>query len=131
MPLLAGWNADEIRAGVVLGKQKPTAESFAEETRKRFGEQADAILKVYPAATDAEALESAAALTSDLFMGYSTWKWIEVHTRTGRAPVYRYWFDRPKSRSRRTRRSTACPPPRATSARGTGEISTSPARSTR
>ena len=94
MPLLAGWNADEIRAGVVLGKQKPTAQSFAEETRKRFGDEADAILKVYPAATDAEALESAAALTSDLFMGYSTWKWIEVHARTGQAPVYRYSFDR-------------------------------------
>ena len=94
VPLLAGWNADEIRAGVVLGKQKPTAQSFAEETRKRFGDQADAILKVYPAATDAEALESAAALTSDLFMGYSTWKWIEVHARTGQAPVYRYSFDR-------------------------------------
>ena len=25
VPLLAGWNADEMRAGVVLGKQKPTA----------------------------------------------------------------------------------------------------------
>ena len=24
VPLLAGWNADEVRAGVVLGKQKPT-----------------------------------------------------------------------------------------------------------
>ena len=27
-------------------------------------------------------------------MGYSTWKWIEVHARTGQAPVYRYSFDR-------------------------------------
>ena len=41
------------------------------------------MLKVYPAATDAEALESAAALASDLFIGYATWKWIEVHARTG------------------------------------------------
>jgi para-nitrobenzyl esterase len=94
VPLLAGWNADEIRGGVVLGKQKPTAQSFTEETRKRFGDQSDAILKVYPAATDAEALESAAALASDLFMGYPTWKWIEVHAQTGKAPVYRYSFDR-------------------------------------
>ena len=94
MPLLAGWNADEIRAGVVLGKQKPTAQSFAADARKRFGDHADAVLKAYPAATDAEALESAAALASDLFIGHATWKWIELHAQTGGAPVYRYSFDR-------------------------------------
>jgi para-nitrobenzyl esterase len=94
VPLLAGWNADEIRAGVVLGKQKPTAQSFSGETRKRFGDHAAAILEAYPATTDAEALESAAALASDLFIGHATWKWLEMHVRSGRAPVYRYSFDR-------------------------------------
>jgi para-nitrobenzyl esterase len=94
VPLLAGWNADEIRMGIVLGPRKPTAAGFAEDTRKRFGDQADAILKVYPAGSDAEALESAAALGSDLFIGYSTWKWIEAHQKTGGSPVYRYSFDR-------------------------------------
>ena len=94
VPLLAGWNADEVRGGVVLAKQTPTAQSFTEDTRKRFGDQADAILKAYPATTDAEALESAAALASDVFIGHVTWKWIEMHTQTGKAPVYRYSFDR-------------------------------------
>jgi para-nitrobenzyl esterase len=94
VPLLAGWNADESRASVTMRKEKPTADSFAADTRKRFGADAEAILKAYPAATDAEALESAAALASDLFIGYATWKWIETHRQTGRAPVYRYRFDR-------------------------------------
>jgi para-nitrobenzyl esterase len=94
VPLLAGWNADEMRASVTLRKDKPTAQSFAEETRKRFGDQAEAVLKVYPAGTDEEALESAAALASDLFIGYATWKWVEMHLQTGQAPVYRYSFDR-------------------------------------
>src|SRR5215204_4801215 len=94
VPLLAGWNADEVRSGVVLAKQKPTAPSFTEETRKRYGQDADAILKAYPAATDPEALESAASLASDMFIGYGTWKWIETHAQTGGAPVYRYSFDR-------------------------------------
>jgi para-nitrobenzyl esterase len=94
VPLLAGWNADEVRSGVVLGKVKPTAQNFSEDQRKRFGDQADALFKVYPAATDAEALESAAALATDLFIGYSTWKWLETHAKTGQAPVYRYSFDR-------------------------------------
>jgi para-nitrobenzyl esterase len=94
VPLLAGWNADEIRSSVTLRKQKPTAESFAAEVRKRFGDRADEVLKAYPAATDADAIESAAALASDSFIGYSTWKWIETHLETARAPVYRYSFDR-------------------------------------
>jgi para-nitrobenzyl esterase len=94
VPLLAGWNADEVRAGVVLAPQKPTAQTFADAQRKRFGDAADAILKAYPASTDAEALEAAASLQSDLFIGYNTWKWIELHKKTGKAPVYRYSFDR-------------------------------------
>jgi para-nitrobenzyl esterase len=94
VPLLAGWNADEVRAGVTLAKQKPTAVSFTAETTKSFGDRASAVLKEYPASNDAEALESAAALTSDMFIGQATWKWIEVHQKTGQSPVYRYSFDR-------------------------------------
>ena len=94
VPLLAGWNADEIRAGIVLGKQRPTAQRFNDDVRKRYGDQAEQILRVYQAATDAEAVESAAALGSDMFIGHATWKWIEMHANTGRAPVYRYSFDR-------------------------------------
>jgi para-nitrobenzyl esterase len=94
VPLLAGWNADEIRAAVTLRPEKPTAQTFAENTRKQYGPLADTILKVYPAADDAEALESAAALGSDMFIGYGTWKWIETHLATGKSPVYRYSFDR-------------------------------------
>ena len=94
VPLLAGWNADEARGGVLLGAERPTKDSFEAQTRKRFGPAADALLKVYPAGNDGEALESAAALASDLFIGYSTWKWIEAHRATGSAPVYRYLFSR-------------------------------------
>ncbi len=93
IPLLAGWNADEVRSGVVLGKDKPTAKTFPEQLQKRFGPAAEALLKVYPAGSDAEAVESAAALAGDTFLGYATWKWIELQRRTG-APVYRYSFDR-------------------------------------
>ena len=94
VPLLAGWNADEVRAGVVLGKEKVTAKSFTDDTRKRFGPAADQMLKVYPAGSDAEALESAASLASDVFIRYATWKWIEMQEKTGESPVYRYQFDR-------------------------------------
>jgi para-nitrobenzyl esterase len=51
-------------------------------------------LTAYAASTDAEAIESAAALANDTFIGYATWKWIQAHAAAGRAPVYRYSFDR-------------------------------------
>jgi para-nitrobenzyl esterase len=62
--------------------------------RARFGPAAEALLAVYPAADDAEAVESAAAFAGDLFLVHATWKWIEVHRRTSGAAVYRYRFDR-------------------------------------
>jgi para-nitrobenzyl esterase len=94
VPLLAGWNADEVRSGVVLAKERLTATSFVERTRKQFGGDADAVLKAYPAGSDEEALESAASLASDQFIAHATWKWLETHRQTGRSPVYRYRFDR-------------------------------------
>ena len=94
VPLLAGWNADEIRSSVTLAPVKPTVASFTEQTRKRFGPAADAMLKVYAPTTDAEAIEVAAALASDTFIGYATWKWIQVHAATTKVPVYRFSFDR-------------------------------------
>ena len=94
VPLLAGWNAGEVRSSVTLRPQKPTAESFKADLAKRYGASADAIAKAYGGATDAEALEAAAALASDSFISYGTWKWLEVHRATSGAKVHRYLFDR-------------------------------------
>jgi len=93
VPLLAGWNADEVKMFILMAPQKPTAKSFAEQAEKRFGARAPAFLKLYPAATDAEALTSAEDLASDDFISFSTWKWIEMQRKTGNAPVYHYRFE--------------------------------------
>jgi para-nitrobenzyl esterase len=122
VPLLAGWNADEVRSSIVLAKEKPTAASFIERTRKQFGADADALLKAYPAASDAEALESAASLGSDLFIAYATWKWIEMHRQTGRSAVYRYRFDRAIPIAPGTKVNGVAATPRDIGARHAGEI---------
>jgi para-nitrobenzyl esterase len=93
VPLLAGWNADEMRAAVVMAKTKPTVASFTEQAQKEFGADADKFLKLYPATTDEEAVASASDYAGDRFIAYSTWKWIEAQVETGKAPVYRYRFD--------------------------------------
>jgi para-nitrobenzyl esterase len=92
VPLLAGWNADEARAGILFAKPPVTAESFTAEADKEFGDRAKDFLAVYPATTDAEALTSAGDFASDRFIAFSTWRWIEAQIQTGNAPVYRYFF---------------------------------------
>ena len=92
IPLLAGWNADEARASVIMNPVQPTVASFTEQANTDFGDRAKAFLAVYPAATDAEAIRSAGDFASDRFISYSTWAWIEAQVKTGDAPVYRYLF---------------------------------------
>jgi para-nitrobenzyl esterase len=93
IPLLAGWNADEVRMMVMMPKEKPNAKTFPDRLRQQFQENGDAALKVYPASTDEEALRSAGDLASDSFIVFGTWKWLEMQTKTGK-PVYRFEFDR-------------------------------------
>jgi len=93
VPLLAGWNADEGSYHAIFKDEKPTAENFIAWARKQYGKQADEFLRFYPAATDAEAKESAGAAMGDAFIGYSTWKWINMQLKTGQSPVYRYRFE--------------------------------------
>lgn len=98
VPLLAGWNADEGKAQILMSPQQPTARSFQEMAEKRFGESATEFLKLYPAANDAEALVSAETLSGDDFIAYSTWKWMDLHSKSG-ATVYQYHFEQvPKAK---------------------------------
>ena len=93
IPLLAGWNADEMRAVVTFANPPVTAQSFRKQAGKLFGANAGAFLKVYPAGTDAEAVRSAGDFASDNFIVFSTWCWINAQVQTGDAPVYHYQLD--------------------------------------
>jgi len=92
VPLLAGWNADEGKAQVLMSPQKPTAASFKEMAEKRFGPNSAEFLKLYPASNDDEALVSAVTLSGDDFIAFSTWKWMDLQARSG-AAVYQYHFE--------------------------------------
>ena len=93
VPLLAGWNADEMRMAVLLAPVKPNAKTFAEQLHKQYRDRGDEALKLYPASTDEQAVQSAGDLASDNFIVFGTWKWIDVQAKIGK-PVYRFEFDR-------------------------------------
>ena len=95
VPLLAGWNTEEMGARAIL-RDDPTPESMSKLLTTTFGDQAADAAQVYPSRTNDEALRSATGLAGDQFIAYSTWKWLEEHARTSGKPVYRYLFSRPR-----------------------------------
>ncbi len=93
VPLLAGWNADEGSYHSIFGKEEPNVANYKARLQALFGDKADALFSHYPATTAEEAKRAAQDLSGDQFIGFSTWKWIEMQSSTGAAPVYRYRFE--------------------------------------
>jgi para-nitrobenzyl esterase len=96
VPLLVGWNSEEASYAVLLAGQDPTVGQYRTVVRSRFGARAEQVLQLYPATTNDEVVAAATDLASDIFLGYSTWKWADLHGRTGGQPVYRYLYAHPR-----------------------------------
>jgi para-nitrobenzyl esterase len=96
VPLLVGWNSEEMTWRALLEGEEPTPENYDKAVRKLYGNRADKVLKLYPASTGDEVVESATDLASDRFIGYSTWKWFDLQTQTGGNPVYLYFYSHPR-----------------------------------
>jgi para-nitrobenzyl esterase len=96
VPAIIGWNRDE-RAGTLSNGM--TAEKWRAFADEHYGKRAAAFLAAFPGRSDEESVHSADAYTTDAFIVASAWKWAEAHSRTGKAPVYRYCFDLPATPS--------------------------------
>jgi para-nitrobenzyl esterase len=101
VPLLAGSNQDE---GTFF-LQPTSAEKFMERSRARYGEQADAFIKLYPAGSDEEANASQLAAFRDE-LAFVMRVWARAQSKTGRSKAFLYYFTHQP------------PPPVGTSARG-------------
>jgi para-nitrobenzyl esterase len=87
VPLLDGSNQDE---GTFF-LQPTTAAKFVERSRKRFGDQADPFLKLYPASSDEEANASQLAAFRDE-LAFVMRVWTRAQTRTGHSKAFLYYF---------------------------------------
>jgi para-nitrobenzyl esterase len=96
VPLLVGWNSEEANYRAILGQDRPTRENYMKALQKMFGAQAEEVLQQYPATTEDEVMQAATDLAADRFIGFNTWKWGDLHGKTGGQPVYRYWYNRPR-----------------------------------
>ncbi|HEX7849454.1 MAG TPA: carboxylesterase family protein [Sphingomonas sp.] len=90
VPLLAGFNQGEIRSLMILAPKPPaTAAEYEATIRDRYGDLADAFLRLYPA-TDYK--ESIIATTRDGLYGWTAERMARKQTALGQR-AYLYLFD--------------------------------------
>jgi len=91
VPLLAGWNRDERAA--TLSKDM-TVDKWKVFAQIHYGAHAKDFLAAFPAITDEQAVRAADDYTTNQFIAFGTWKWVEAQATAG-VPVYRYHFELP------------------------------------
>ncbi len=101
IPLLIGGNSTEVPITIFLGDKPQTIAALKEAISGRFGDNTDKILEAYGFKTDADVAGlPGARLAGDMFVGFGTWKWSDMHKKTGGQPVYRYLYCHPRPEMR-------------------------------
>lgn len=96
VPLLAGVNSEESGYSGILGREKPTVENYRKALERLYPGKADQVFKLYPATNETEVMDAAQDLASDRFISFSTWKWMDVVTKTGGKQTFYYLYARPR-----------------------------------
>ncbi len=90
VPLIAGFNQGEIRSLTMLAAKPPASTAaYEKEIRARYGDLADAFLKLYPAA---DYRESVLTTPRDALYGWTAERLVRKQTAIGQ-PAYLYLFD--------------------------------------
>lgn len=87
--LLTGWNQDE---GMILGKPKD-AMQYVNDIKVQYKEDADQLLKYYPATSDENAVKSQVYISRDQVFGIQNFTWGNISSRNG-SKVFVYRFTR-------------------------------------
>jgi para-nitrobenzyl esterase len=90
VPILAGFNSGEIRSLRVLAPPVPAdAATYEKQIRERYGDLADAFLRLYP---PSDLSESVLATTRDALYGWTAERLVQKQTAAGK-PSFLYFFD--------------------------------------
>ncbi len=97
VPLLMGWNSEETSWRSILRNVDPTPENLEKAITGLYPDNAAEFKKAFAATSNEEVMDAATDLASARFISYSSWKWIELQSKTGGGKaVYRYFFSRPR-----------------------------------
>lgn len=90
VPVIAGFNSGEIRSLTILAPKAPaSAEEYETTIRAKYGDLADAFLKLYPSANMQESIY---ANTRDALYGWTAERLAKDQAKLG-VPSYLYLFD--------------------------------------
>jgi para-nitrobenzyl esterase len=90
VPLLTGAVTDE-------GSNQPpaaTRDELVRRARADYGDLAEQFLRLFPAATDAQAQAASRKVVGSKVFNWENWTWANLHARQARSPVYHYHFGR-------------------------------------
>ncbi|NJM29264.1 MAG: carboxylesterase/lipase family protein, partial [Rhizobiales bacterium] len=91
VPLIAGWTKDEGYNFNILNWMKDV-KRYEDVVARLMPDHAEEILKLYPGGS--QSAQSARDLGGDMVIIHGTWRWLEAQRKTGKAPLFRYRFDR-------------------------------------
>lgn len=93
VPCLIGNNNAEMTPLAFLGGGAPTIANLSPAVEKWLGVKANEVLPLYGINKDEDILKLPGySLGGDMFIVYSTWKWMDMQQLTSDKPVYRYMF---------------------------------------
>jgi len=91
VPVMLGFTRDEsFRPLGSIG----SVSDFEAAVRRNFPQNAEALLKAYPATDLASAQRAATDMGRDASVGLAMFNWASVQRELGKAPVYAYFFTR-------------------------------------
>jgi para-nitrobenzyl esterase len=95
IPVLLGNTSGEGTMFVL--NDKPA--DYEETTRQRYGPSAVKILNLYPKGDKDVTSKSMADLFRDTYFGWFNYSWSRLQSRTGKSPVYVYYFNQEQPKS--------------------------------
>lgn len=97
VPALIGNNNCELPVMFLMGGKAPMMENLKPVVKDFFGADPDEILALYNIHTDADIVNRPGyELGGDMFIAYSTWKWLDLLGKTSTEPIYRYLYCHPR-----------------------------------
>ena len=95
VPLLLGWNSQEGYYPSVFQGKEVNLENYKAALEKMFPGKGEEAYLAYYGSSEEELKQAASDLAGDNFTGFSTWKWGEMHAKSGQ-PVYQYFYKHPR-----------------------------------
>jgi len=95
VPVLVGSTSAEGTMFMLTSKPG----EYRDSTRRNYGPFADKILNLYPDGTADITRRSMGDLFRDSYFAWPAYTWATLQTKTGKSPVYLYYFDQPQPAS--------------------------------